>query len=101
MAKLTNADVTHVAKLASLKLTSDEVDKFREQLSKIIDYINELSEVNASGLEPTSQTTGLENVKRRDVITEGLTQDEAVSQAVNIYNGYFKVSAILTERKAK
>ena len=58
----------HVAKLAKLTLTPNEITKFQEQLSKIVDYISQLSEVDTSNLEPTSQTTGLENVFRTDQV---------------------------------
>jgi len=80
MGSLSKDEVLHVAKLAKLDLTSEEVTKFQKQLSKIVDYISQLSEVDTSNLEPTSQTTGLENVFRSDELKqEGLTQEEALS----------------------
>lgn len=103
MAKLSKAEILHVAKLAKLELTDEEIEKYSEQLSKVVDQISELSKVDTSGVEPTSQTTGLENVERVDEADPSncLTQDEAVSGSDNIYNGYFKVGAILTERSDK
>ena len=103
MSKLTKANILHIAKLAKIEITDKEVEKYSEQLSKVIDYFGSLSEVNTENVEPTSQTTGLENVTRSDLVkTEGsLTQDEAVSGSDNIYNGYFKVKAVLTERTDK
>lgn len=93
----------HVAKLAKLELTEKEIEKFQEQLSKVVDQISELSEVDTSNVEPTSQTTGLENVERVDEAdsTKCLSQDQAISGTDNTYNGYFKVGAILTERSDK
>jgi len=64
MAKLTTDDVKHVAKLANLPLTDEEIKKFQEQLSSVVSYIDELQEVDTKDVEPTSQTTGLENVFR-------------------------------------
>lgn len=103
MAKLTNDDVLHVAKLAKLDLNKSEVDKFASQLSNVIDYFGELSKVDTEGVEATSQTTGLENVYREDKAenSKSLNQDEAISGTDNTHNGYFKVKAILEGRTDK
>lgn len=103
MGKLTKHDVLHVAKLAKLEISDKDVDKYLKQLSSIVDHISELSEVGTSNVEATSQTTGLENVFRGDDIKSEqiLTQDEALSGTEKVYNGYFKVKAILSERTDK
>jgi aspartyl-tRNA(Asn)/glutamyl-tRNA(Gln) amidotransferase subunit C len=103
MAKLTKDEIEHVAKLSKLNLTEGEIEKFLPQLSNVIDYVSELSEVDTSKMEPTSQTTGLTDVYRQDEgKPEGsLTQDEALSGTEETHNGYFKVGAILTERTDK
>lgn len=103
MAQLKKEEVLHVAKLAKLDLTETEIEKFTPQLSKIIDYISELSEVDTNGVEPTSQTTGLEDVYRQDETNSlrSLTQSEAISGTDKSHNGYFKVKAILEGRTDK
>ena len=103
MANIAQDDVKHIAKLANLTLTEDEVKKFTPQLAKIVDYIGELSEVDTKNVEPTSQTTGLINVTRSDgAATDNiLSQDKALSGTDTTYNGYFKVGAILSERSDK
>ena len=102
MAKLTKSDVDRVATLAKLNLTDSEVDKFLPQLSSIVDYISELSNVDTEGIEPTSQTTGLENVFRADELKpSSINKDEALSGTDSVHNGYFKVEAILIERSDK
>lgn len=103
MAKLSKQDVLHVAKLAKIDLTDSEVDKFTSQLSLVLEYMSELNDVDTSNVEATSQTTGLENVTRTDLIkTENiLSQDEALSGSDKTHNGYFKVDAILSERSDK
>lgn len=103
MAKLTKVDVLHIAKLAKLDLTDREVDKFASQLSNVIDYFSELSKVNTDGIDPISQTTGLENVYRVDKAqnSKSLSQDEAISGTDHTYNGYFRVKAILEGRTDK
>jgi aspartyl-tRNA(Asn)/glutamyl-tRNA(Gln) amidotransferase subunit C len=90
-------DVTHVAKLADLTITPEETEKFEKQLSDVLDYIKKLDEVDVSGIEPTSQVTGLENVIREDDTEPSLTQDEALSGAKAKHNGFFMVKGIFED----
>lgn len=90
-------DVAHVAKLANLPLRPEEKEKFEKQLAETLEYVNRLEEIDTKGIEPTSQVTGLENITRKDETTPSLTQEEALSNTKNKYNGLFKVKAILTE----
>lgn len=70
MAKLTREDVLKLAQLARLELTDSEVDEFSAELSEILQYVEHLSSVDVSGLEPTHQLTGLTNVTREDEIRD-------------------------------
>lgn len=103
MGTLSKDDVLHVAKLAKLTLTDSEIEKFRNQLSKVISYIGELDEVDTKKDEATSQTTKLENVKRKDELKPQncLSQEEALSGTDKTHNGYFVVPGILEERADK
>lgn len=103
MAKLTRDDVLHVARLANLTLTDSEIEKFLSQLSSIVDYVGELEKVDTSGTEPTSQTTGLVNVKREDETNpnQTLPVSKAISGTDKTYNNLFVVDAILKERGTK
>ncbi len=103
MAKLTKSDVLHVANLANLKLTDEEISTFFPQLSNVVEFIGQLNEVDTNEVEPTSQTTGLENVLRIDEpdATICLPQEKALSGTNSTYNGLFKVKAILSERSNK
>lgn len=103
MGKLTTNEVLHVARLAKLELSSLEVKKFQDQLSKIISYVDELDQVKTEDVEPTSQTTGLSNVTREDkiVVDDCLSQKEALSGASRAHNGYFVVDAILEKDREK
>lgn len=103
MAKLTKADVLHVARLAKVNLTEGEVGKYLGQLSKVVAYVGELQEVDTSAVLPTSQTTGLENVYRNDEVyqRETFSQEKALSGSENVKNGYFKVRAILPQKGSK
>lgn len=101
MTKLTLDDVKHTALLANLPLKDEELPLLKEQLSSIVSYVDELSEVNTDDVVPTSQTTGLENVMREDEIdaTRILTQDEGLSGTEKVHNGYFVVDMVLTEKQ--
>ena len=101
MSTLKLSDVRHVAKLAKLKLTKEEEEKFQKQLSEVVDYIDELKKVDTSAVKPTSQTTGLENITREDKVepTDTLTQDEALSGTEKVHNGYFVVPRVFEESR--
>lgn len=88
-------DISHVAKLANLPLTDEEKKKFEKQLEETITYVESLDKVDTKGVEPTSQVTGLENVTREDVVKPSLTQEQALSNAKQTHNGFFKVKGIL------
>lgn len=90
-------NVSHVAKLANLSLTKEEKEKFEQQLSSILSYIEKLNEVDTSAIEPTSQVTGLENVTREDEPKPSLSQEEVLSNTSSKHNGLFKVKAIFEE----
>lgn len=66
MTQLTQQQVRHIAKLARLKLSDEEVEKFSKELTSILGYIEKLNEVNTENVEPTAQVTGLHNVFRPD-----------------------------------
>ncbi|MBI3443293.1 Asp-tRNA(Asn)/Glu-tRNA(Gln) amidotransferase subunit GatC [Candidatus Woesebacteria bacterium] len=97
MPKFTQSDIVHVAKLAKLQLNNQELLKYTKELTNIVDYVSQLNEVDTGGTEPTSQTTGLTNVKRADEVkTEAcLSQEEALSGTDKTHNGYFVVPGIL------
>lgn len=66
--------VRHIAKLARLHLTDEEVERFGGQLTRILDYVAVLGEVNTDGVEEKNQVTGLANVMQEDVIGEKTAQ---------------------------
>lgn len=90
-------EVKHIAHLARLPLTQEEGEKFRKQLSEIIDLVGKLTEVDTKNVEPTSQVTGLENILREDRILPSFSQEEALSNAKRSHKGYFVVDAIFEE----
>ncbi|HUC87687.1 MAG TPA: Asp-tRNA(Asn)/Glu-tRNA(Gln) amidotransferase subunit GatC [Candidatus Binatia bacterium] len=68
MATLTRDDVLKLAQLARIDLTSEEVDEFASEFSEFLAYVDKLQSVDVTGLEPTSQVTGLTNVMRADEV---------------------------------
>lgn len=68
--KLTTDEIKHVVNLARLELSETEVEKYGDQLSDVLAYINQLQEVDVSGVEPTAQITGMVNVLREDIIED-------------------------------
>jgi aspartyl-tRNA(Asn)/glutamyl-tRNA(Gln) amidotransferase subunit C len=67
---LSKQEIQHIAKLARLELTDKELEKYGGQLSAVLNYIDQLKEVDVKGVEPTAQVTGLENVLREDEIKD-------------------------------
>jgi aspartyl-tRNA(Asn)/glutamyl-tRNA(Gln) amidotransferase subunit C len=83
--------VLHVAKLARLKVTDDEVDRMAEELSKILDHVETMNELDLEGVEPTSHVVDLTNVLREDVPRPGLPREKALEQAPDAADGGFRV----------
>ena len=95
--KLTSDQVKKVAKLASLPLSSEEEEKYVEQLSNILDYIEQLNKVDTSNIEPTFNVTGQSNVMREDTTTECLTQEEVLSNAPKKKDSMFETKGVFEE----
>ncbi|MBN2015536.1 Asp-tRNA(Asn)/Glu-tRNA(Gln) amidotransferase subunit GatC [Candidatus Dojkabacteria bacterium] len=93
---ITEKDVLHIASLARIKLSREEVKKFQKQLCDIVSYFNKLNEVDTKGIEPTSQVTGLVNKFRKDEARDFLTQENALKNAPDKTGGYFKTRAALS-----
>jgi aspartyl-tRNA(Asn)/glutamyl-tRNA(Gln) amidotransferase subunit C len=83
--------VLHVAKLARLRLTDDEVDRMAGELSEILEHVETMNELDLDGVEPTSHVVDLTNVLREDVPRPGLGRDTALEQAPDAADGGFRV----------
>ncbi|MBN1289648.1 MAG: Asp-tRNA(Asn)/Glu-tRNA(Gln) amidotransferase subunit GatC [Actinobacteria bacterium] len=88
-------DVEHVAKLAKLVLTDEEKEKFRRQLSDVLDHAKRISEMDTGETEPTSHAVPIVNVFREDERRATLSNEEAVSNAPWAVDGEFKVPRII------
>lgn len=81
MAGLSRSDVEHVAFLARLRLTGDELDRLEGQLNNILDQYAKLSELDTSAIPPTAQTIELENILREDVAAPSLAVEAVLRNA--------------------
>lgn len=95
MADITRDQVAHIAKLARLKLTDEETEKMTKELGAILTYVEKLGEVDTTGVEPTAQVTGLENVFRKDEVGERLANPaDLVAAAPEREGEYIKVKNV-------
>jgi aspartyl-tRNA(Asn)/glutamyl-tRNA(Gln) amidotransferase subunit C len=83
--------VLHVARLARLRLSEDEVETMTGELSGILEHVDRIGNLDLEGVEPTSHVVALENVLRPDVPRPSLPQDVALASAPEPLNGAFRV----------
>jgi aspartyl-tRNA(Asn)/glutamyl-tRNA(Gln) amidotransferase subunit C len=87
-------EVLHVAKLARLELSDDEIERFREQLSAILEAVGTVAELDLSGVEPTSHPLDVVNVWDEDEPRPCLPREEALANAPDPEDGYFGVPPV-------
>jgi aspartyl-tRNA(Asn)/glutamyl-tRNA(Gln) amidotransferase subunit C len=92
---LTNEEVRHIAWLARLKVTDPEVERFREELSVILDHFRALEELYTTDVPAAPHASLLHNVLRPDDPTPSLTGEEVLSNAPEAEDGFFRVPPIL------
>ena len=93
--KLNREEVLHIALLARLGLTENEVNKLREQLSNILENFEVLQQVDTSGIPPTAQSIPLQNVVKEDEVTPCLPQSQILANAPRKDGNFFRVRAVL------
>jgi aspartyl-tRNA(Asn)/glutamyl-tRNA(Gln) amidotransferase subunit C len=95
--RLTRDDVAHVARLARLSLTDDELDTYTTQLGAVLDHAEDVAGLDLADVEPTAHPLPLVNVLRADDVGPCLDRDEVLAQAPAVEDGRFRVPAILGE----
>ena len=93
--KIKSNDVEKIANLARLDLREGEAVSYGTQLSNILGYIEKLNELDTGDIAPTSHVGGLKNVTRPDEIEKPLSNDEALSNAPDPSNGFYRVPKII------
>ena len=91
---LTLDDVRKVAKLARLELADADLARLQPQLSAILDYVDQLQQLNTEGIEPLAHPLPIANAFREDVPSPSLSVDDALANAPNRIGNYFGVPAV-------
>lgn len=95
--KLDRDTVEHIAALARIGLSEEEIELMREQLSSILDHIASLQDVDTDDIPPTAQVIQLQNVMRDDVVQPSLPREAVLANAPATEDGYLKVNAVLDQ----
>ncbi len=88
-------NVEHIAHLARLALSAEEAEKFGRQLGSILTYVEKLGELDTSDIEPTSHTLPIDNVMREDAVRPSLPKDDALANAPDRAENFYRVPRII------
>ncbi len=94
---LDRAEVEHIAALARIGLTEEEIETFREQLSNILEQFELLKELDTRSVTPTDHAVDLDTVMRDDIAGQPLNPEETLRNAPRQEGDFFRVKAILEE----
>jgi aspartyl-tRNA(Asn)/glutamyl-tRNA(Gln) amidotransferase subunit C len=97
MAKLTRDEVAHVARLARLDLTGDEIDTFTDQLAKVLDHARDVEALDVADVPPTAHPYQLANVLRADEVRPSLDRQAVLDAAPLVEDARFRVPPVLGE----
>jgi len=96
-AELSREDVVHVARLARIALSDDELDRYAEQLANVLEHAAAISALDTAGVAPTAHPLPLRNVMRPDEVVACLDRETVLSEAPAAEEGRFRVPPILGE----
>lgn len=96
--RITRDEVVHVARLARLELTEDEIGRFTLQLGAILEHAGDVEALDVAGVEPTSRPLPLSNVLRADEVSESLCRNDVMAAAPQAQDGQFRVPPVLGDR---
>ena len=94
---LSREEVLHIARLARLALTDDDVEKFRVQLSDILEHFEALKRLDTADIQPTAQSIPLENIMRDDIVVPSFSPDDILANAPRREEDSFRVRPVLEE----
>ena len=97
MSRISTDQVKHVANLARLAITEEEVEKFTKQLDAIITFAEQLNELDTENVKPTYHVLDMKNVLREDIPQKGLPREEVLKNAPEHEDGQIRVPSILGE----
>lgn len=87
--------VKHVANLARLDIRESDIPRLADQLSRIIQYVETINELDLQGVKPTSHAVGVSNVFRADEVVPTNVRDKVLEQAPESEGGFFRVPKVL------
>jgi aspartyl-tRNA(Asn)/glutamyl-tRNA(Gln) amidotransferase subunit C len=91
----TNEQVRHIAKLARIAKSDEEIDRLVPELNNILGWVEQLGEVNTDGVEPLATVIDQKLRLRDDVVTEGNIRDEVLANAPEAQHGFFAVPKVI------
>lgn len=94
---LSREEVMHVALLARLELSEEEIERYTWELNRVLEHIEKLKELDIEGVEPTSHAVPLSSVFRPDEPGEPLPREEVLMNAPDSVDGYFRVPRVVEE----
>ncbi len=92
---VTKDDVHYIAELARLRFSEDEEEEMARQLSSVLDYMEKLNELDTQDVEPMSHVLDITNVFRKDEPRQRITRDDALSNAPDADQAYFRVPKVI------
>ena len=95
--RITRAQVAHVARLARLDVTDEELEIFTTQLADVLDHAADVEALDTEGVPPTAHPLPIDNVFREDVVRPSLDREEVLAMAPAVEGGRFRVPRILGE----
>ena len=93
--KISREDIEHIALLARLSLTEEEKELFGVQLSRVLDYMEKLNELDTDNIEPTSHVLHISNVMREDTPKDSITREDALFNAPDRTEKFYRVPKII------
>ncbi|MCR8969508.1 Asp-tRNA(Asn)/Glu-tRNA(Gln) amidotransferase subunit GatC [Facklamia sp. 7083-14-GEN3] len=96
---ITREEITHVANLAKLSFSEEELDQFAPNIQEIIEMVEHLQEVDTEGIEPTYHGNQLKNVYREDIAVSNTSYQALVNNAPTAKDGYIQVPVIIEDEK--
>ncbi|MFA6492939.1 MAG: Asp-tRNA(Asn)/Glu-tRNA(Gln) amidotransferase subunit GatC [Patescibacteria group bacterium] len=94
MTKISKEEIEHIGQLSRIKLDSSDVDNYDQELTPILDYVEELESAPTENLQSISQISGLENISRTDEIQESLLVEKVLQNAPEKQNNFIKVKKV-------
>ena len=96
MTAISRDEVQHLAQLSSVQLSDDEVDSLQADISSILEYVQQLDELDTTGVEPTYQVTDLQNVWRQDVVVDSpVSREQLLALSKDSIDHQVKVPKVL------